>query len=109
MKNLMSKLWRDDQGALFAAEYLFLATIVGIGIVVGLTGVRNAVTAELTELGDAYLALSQGFSVSGLIGCCSQVDGSQAIDTPGLLVPPVCTPPAIPSVIDVLACNLPTQ
>ena len=105
MKCLMSKLWRDDQGALIAAEYLFLATIVGIGIVVGLTGLRNAITAELTELGNAYLALSQAYNVNGLIGCCSQVDGSQAIDTPGLLTPPTCTPPTIPSVIDVLPCN----
>jgi Flp pilus assembly pilin Flp len=105
----MKKLWRDDAGALIAAEYLFVATIIGIGTVVGLTGVRNAIDAELTELGNAYLAISEGFSFSGLKGCCSSVDGSQAIDTPQLLVPPVCTPPAIPSVIDVIPCNLPAQ
>lgn len=105
MKSLMSKLWRDDKGALIAAEFLFVATITVIGIVVGLTGVRQAINAELTELGNAFLALSQGFTVSGVTGCCSSVDGSQAIDTPGLLTPPVCTPPAIPSVIDVIPCS----
>jgi Flp pilus assembly pilin Flp len=105
MKRLMSKLWGDDQGSLIAAEYLFVATIVGIGTVVGLTGVRNAINAELTELGNAYLALSQGYTISGVMGCCSSVTGSQTIDTPGLLTPPVCVPPAIPSVIDVIPCS----
>jgi Flp pilus assembly pilin Flp len=105
MKSLMRNLWKDDGGALIAAEYLFVATIVGIGVVVGLTGVRNAINAELTELGNAYLALSQGYSISGVLGCGASVDGSQAIDIPGLLTPPVNTPPAIPSVIDVLPCS----
>jgi Flp pilus assembly pilin Flp len=105
MNRLLQRLWKDDGGALIAAEYLFVATIVDIGIVVGLTGVRNAINAELTELGNAYLALSQGYIISGESGCSASTDGSQAIDTPQLLVPPTNTPPAIPSVIDVLPCN----
>jgi len=35
--------WQDDSGALIATEYLFVATILVIGLVVGLT------VAELTE------------------------------------------------------------
>src|SRR5688500_10047184 len=105
MQKLLRKLWSDDAGALIAAEYLFVATILVIGIIVGLVTLRNAVTAELSELSNAYLALSQGYTIQGLLGCCSSVDGSQAIDTPGLTTPPVCTPPTIPSVIDVILCN----
>jgi len=100
----MTKLWNDDCGALIAAEFLFVATILVIGIVVGLVSVRNAVVHELVELGNAFLALSQGYSIGGLSGCCATVDGSQAIDTPGLLDDPVCTV-AIPSVIDTIPCN----
>lgn len=107
MKSLM-KLWHDDQGAIIAAEFLFVATIVVIGVVVGLNGVRSAINAELTELGNSYLAISQGYTVSGVTGCCSSVEGSQAIDTPGLLTGPTCTPPATPSVINVTPCGLPT-
>src|SRR6185369_705694 len=107
MKNLMRKLWRDDKGALIAAEYLFVSTIVGTGVVIGLTGVRNAVNDELTELGNSYLALSQGYHVSGQSVCCAHVDGSGAIDTPGCLTPPVYTPPAYPACIDSIACKLP--
>ena len=105
IKQTLARLWHDDGGALIATEFLFVATILIIGIIVGLSGLRDAVVVELTELGNAILALSQGYSISGLTGCCAATDGSQAIDTPGLLVPPTCTPPAIPSVIDVIPCS----
>lgn len=105
MSNLIKQLWADDCGALIAAEYLFVATILVIGIVTGLTAVRNAVVSELEELANAYLSLSQGYTVSGLIGCCSQVQGSATIDTPNLVQESVCTANFIPSVIDTLPCN----
>ena len=105
MKRAFDRLWNDDGGALIAIEFLFVATILVIGIIVGLSGVRVAVNAELTELGNAILALSQGYILAGETGCCASTDGSQAIDTPQLLTPPTCTPPAIPSVIDVIPCS----
>jgi len=105
VSKLMSKLWKDDCGALIAAEYLFIATILVIGIVVGLTSVRDAINTELAELANAYLALSQGYVISGQSGCSASSDGSQAIDTPALVTDPTNTPPFIPSVIDALPCN----
>ncbi len=101
MRNLMRKLWSDDRGALIATEYLFVTTILVIGTVVGLTNLREAINAELTELGNALLALSQGFTVSGTSGAGASTDGSQAIDNPSLLTNPTLTPPSAPSVIDV--------
>ncbi len=102
---MLKKLWNDDAGAIIAAEYLFVATILVIGIIVGLASVRDAVNSELAELANAYLALSQGYTVSGQSGCCSATDGSQTIDTPSLVPDPTCTVPAIPSAIDVIPCN----
>jgi hypothetical protein len=66
-----------------------------------LTSLREAINAELTELGNAILALSQGFAISGTSGAGGSTDGSQAIDTPSTLPSPTLTPPAFPSVIDV--------
>jgi Flp pilus assembly pilin Flp len=97
----LSQLWQDDRGAVLATEYLFLVTILIIGLVVGLTGLRTAINAELTELGNAILALSQGFTVNGTSGLGGGTDGSQAIDVPQTLTPPTSVPPAIPSLIDV--------
>jgi Flp pilus assembly pilin Flp len=105
MQKLLTRLWRDDAGAIIASEFLFVVTILVIGIIVGLANVRDAVVTELSELANALLALSQGYSISGQEGCCSATDGSEAIDTPALVPDPTCTPPAIPSVIDNLPCN----
>src|SRR5437879_2070548 len=105
MRQLLAKLWKDDCGALIASEFLFVATILVIGIVVGLANVRDAVNTELTEFGNALLALSQGYIISGETSCSASTDGSQAIDTPQLLVPPTHVAPAIPSVINVAPCS----
>ncbi|MGF1577969.1 MAG: Flp family type IVb pilin [Gemmataceae bacterium] len=105
MSKLLQKLWNDDCGALIAAEYLFVATILVIGIIVGLSSVREAVNNELAELANAYLALSQGYAISGQFGCCAQSDGSQAIDTPSLVIDPSCFgAPVQPSLIDNFPC-----
>ncbi len=107
MKTTQASVWRrfwsDDDGAILAIEWLFLVTIIVIGLITGYVGVRDAVVTELTELGNAVLALSQGYTFQGLSKPgIATTDGSMTIDTPGLLVPPVLVPPAIPSVIDVL-------
>jgi hypothetical protein len=104
MRKLLAQLWSDDCGALIATEFLFVATILVIGIVVGLATVRDAVNVELAELANAILALSQGYTVSGLSGCTASVDGSQATDTSALVTPPTSVPPSSPSIIDVLPC-----
>jgi hypothetical protein len=105
MSNLLLKLWNDDAGALIAAEYLFVATILVIGIITGLVSVRNAVATELAELANAYLTLSQGYSFGGLSGCCSTTDGSEAIDTPILVDEIVCVGAVSSQVIDQLPCD----
>jgi Flp pilus assembly pilin Flp len=102
---MLHRLWHDDQGAVIATEYLFFVTIVIIGTVVGMTNLRDAVNVELTELANALMALSQGFTISGTSGQSGGSDGSQAIDTPGLSGQISTTPPAIPSVIDVYPNN----
>jgi Flp pilus assembly pilin Flp len=105
MKQMLAKLWSDDCGALIAAEFLFVATILVLGIIVGLANVRAAINIELSELANAFLALSQGYIISGQSGCCAATDGSQAIDTPSTVPQVLCTPPAIPSVIDQTPCS----
>jgi hypothetical protein len=79
---MMLKLWKDDCGALIATEWLFVATILVLGVIVGLVGVRNFVNAGLQEFANAVGALNQSYSFCGLTGCCSSVAGSHAMDTP---------------------------
>jgi hypothetical protein len=105
MKHLAAKLWNDDCGALISSEFLFVATILVIGVIVGLSALRDAINTELTELANAILALSQGYTISGQSGGGGFFDGSGVFDTPGLLQDPVNVPPSFPSVIDVQPGN----
>jgi Flp pilus assembly pilin Flp len=89
MRKLMLKLWSDDAG-IVALEYLLVATILGLGLVVGLSALEAGLNAELGELGNAALALSQGYSVWGqhsFSGGSGTVLGSKrgfaTVDTPG--------------------------
>lgn len=105
MPTLVLRLWKDDAGAIIATEFLLIATILVIGIAVGLAEVRESVNAELAELANGFLELSQGFVISGVTGCCAATDGSHAFDTPSAMPDIVCVPPAIPSSTDEFPCN----
>ncbi len=78
----MLKLWNDDCG--FAAnsiEWLFMITILVIGLITGWVAMRQAILSELVETAQAILALNQSFSFSGQSNCESSTAGSSASDT----------------------------
>lgn len=79
---MLARLWKDEDGAV-SVEYLFLLTIVGLGMVIGYSNLSNALNAEYTELGNAILALSQGYEIATKSGCVSTTQGSKATDAPG--------------------------
>ena len=104
---MFSKLWNDEAGVI-SVEYLFLVTIVGLGLVIGFSNLEGAINTEYTELANAILALSQGYEVTTQSGCKATKQGSQAIDTPGLATFSATAPSAssaIPSVVDVAYCT----
>jgi Flp pilus assembly pilin Flp len=76
VRDLLLTLWRDDAG-IVALEYLLLATIVGLGLVVGLAAVESALDSELTELANAITTLDQSYSFAGqAVGCPGGFGGS---------------------------------
>ncbi len=80
MRQLTAKLWADDCGSLIATEWVFVATILVLGVITGLVAVRQAVTTELEEFANAVLSLNQSYSFSGLTNCASSTAGSAARD-----------------------------
>lgn len=56
------RLRTDESGAVNAASYLLLATIVGIGMIVGLVVVRNQIVQELGDIAVALESLDQSYS-----------------------------------------------
>ena len=97
MKNMFRNLWNDDAGFIVSGEIVFLFTITVIGLIVGWVHVRNAVTAELTDIGNSISALNQSYSFDGIATTCAntnQVTGSGLIDNAGPSALNVTTPAA---------------
>jgi hypothetical protein len=76
MRQLMSRLWQDDAGALLSVEWVFVATILVIGSITGLVAVRQAICAELEEFAEAVLALCTSWHFHDCDdGCFDDDDG----------------------------------
>jgi Flp pilus assembly pilin Flp len=80
MRNIMRKLWNDDRGALIATEWVFVSTIMVIGVVAGLKSVQQAVVTELEDMANAIGSLSQSYTFSGTSGCAASTLGSRFSD-----------------------------
>ena len=50
-------LWYDRRGEVFV-EYILLLTIVGIGVIVGLATLKDALISELNDLAAAIKAIT---------------------------------------------------
>ena len=75
MRKMFSKLWKDDAG-IVALEYLLVATIVGLGLVVGLGALSAGLNEELTALANAIMTLNQSYSISAQSTCVGGYTGS---------------------------------
>ena len=50
MQRFLSKLWREEDGGLVAAEYVLLGTLLTIGLLVGVQAVQAGMLRKLAEL-----------------------------------------------------------
>ena len=63
---LFRNLWADDAGFIVSAELVLVATILVIGLIVGLTSLRNQIVQELVDVGQAIGSVSQSFAFAGV-------------------------------------------
>jgi len=68
MKTTMLRLWNEDSGAVVSAEILLVASILVIGVIVGLSSVRDSVVTELADVAQAIANVNQSYSFSGTCG-----------------------------------------
>ncbi len=61
-----SKLVDDENGFVISAELVLVLTIAVLGMVVGLTAVRDSITSELNDLSNAFGAINQSYNYKGL-------------------------------------------
>jgi len=55
-------MWREDEGVL-TFEWILLITVLAIGIVGGLSAVRDAIISELGDVAAAVTALDQSYTI----------------------------------------------
>lgn len=67
--NLWKALWHDEAGFVISAELVLISTVAVLGLVVGLTCVRDAVVGEMKDVADAFRSVRQDYSYSGMHGC----------------------------------------
>jgi len=80
------KFAKKMKGFALSSELIFLSTIVTAGLSVGMVSVRDAVVAEMTDVGSAIGSLSQSYQFHGIVNdaTTTTVEGSgylDAIDT----------------------------
>ncbi|MFN0197894.1 MAG: hypothetical protein ACKVT0_14205 [Planctomycetaceae bacterium] len=62
---MLRKLWNDEAGFIVSAELILVATILVIGMVVGLSEVQHGVVQELNDVADAIGSINQSYGYTG--------------------------------------------
>ena len=62
---MLRKLWNDENGFVVSAELVLVATILVIGLIVGMSEIQHAVVGEMNDVADAIGRLTQSYSFTG--------------------------------------------
>lgn len=62
---MLKTLWNDECGVILSAELVLVATILVLGMIVGLVELQCSIVAELSDLSSAFGNLDQSYQVSG--------------------------------------------
>lgn len=74
----------DEDGFIVSAELVLIATLLVIGLIVGLSEVQHAVNEELNDFAEAIGSLNQSFVFTGLTslgGWCCHIKAATAGST----------------------------
>ena len=62
---MLKTLWNDECGVILSAELVLIATILVLGMIVGLVELQSSIVSELSDLAGAFGNLDQSYQVSG--------------------------------------------
>ena len=80
MNNVATKMWNDEAGFIVSIELILIASIAVIGLITGMTAVRDAVICELSDVAGAVQDLTQSYSYNGVTGHAASTSGSDFVD-----------------------------
>jgi len=76
----LKTLWQDQRGVVTSGELVLMSTILLIGMIVGLTTLRDQVVQEFGDAALSVGALDQTYSFAGTMFDGNQVAGSDFTD-----------------------------
>lgn len=77
---LFQKMWNDDKGFVVSIELVLIATIAVIGLITGLTAVRDGVVSELSDVAGAVQDINQSYTINGVVGHSAVTAGMDFLD-----------------------------
>ena len=80
MKTMFNRLWTEETGAIVSAEVMLVATILVLGVIVGLKSIRDSVVTELADVAQAVANVNQSYCYSGVTGHAAKSGGGDFQD-----------------------------
>ncbi|QDT42252.1 hypothetical protein Pan241w_23340 [Gimesia alba] len=77
---MFQQLWNDENGFVVSTELVLIATVLVLGMIVGLTTLRDQVIAELADVAAAISNTNQTYTFTGITGHSSSTAGSIFLD-----------------------------
>lgn len=74
------RLWDDDCGFVVSVELVLIATVAVLGLLAGMTSVRDAVVSELSDVAGAVQDINQSYSYFGVLGHSASTSGADYTD-----------------------------
>ena len=76
----VNKLWNDECGFVLSVELVLISTIAVIGLLAGITAIRDAVISEMSDVAGAVQDLNQSYSYFGVTGHSAATSGASFTD-----------------------------
>ena len=80
MNTILTRLYDDEAGFIVSAELVLVATIVVLGMIVGLSEVGYNINEELEDVGTAFGRINQSYRYASVHGHKGEMSGSEYID-----------------------------
>ena len=77
---MFRKLWQDEGGTVVSAELILIGTVLVIGLITGMSSLRDAVITELADVGAAIAKLDQSYVLHGSSACSSATASTEYDD-----------------------------
>lgn len=80
MKDIVRKLSADDRGFIVSVELVLLATVILLGLLTGMTAIRDSVISEMSDVAGAVQDLNQSYRIYGVRGHSASTAGMDFLD-----------------------------